>query len=272
MKPWLRKLRRVWVIAGIVFTVIFIGYNLLSYRASGAAREALRSDAGIQVSKAAASITFAPQPRRHSEALLFFSGALVEPAAYAPLLRRVAEQGYTAVLIPLPARSAPTERHEQEAVRRALSVMNAAPDLRWVVGGHSKGAAVASVFARDHPQSLAGLLLVGSSHPREFSLSALRVPVLKVYGSRDGLASEEEVRQYAANLPEQARFMKIEGGNHAQFAYYGFQFGDRRSTISREEQQRQLFGAVLQLLQHVSAASAAQPALAGDEGRAILSE
>ena len=254
MKPWLRKLRRAWIIAGAVFTVVFVTYNLLSYRASGPAHTALRSNALVQVTRTATSITFMPSERQHTQAILFFAGALVDPAAYAPLLRRVAEQGYLAVLIPLPARSAPTAQHEQEAITRARSIMSESPSVRWVVGGHSKGAAIASIMARDHPRSLTGLLLVGSSHPREFSLSSLRVPVVKVYGTRDGLASEAEIRQFASNLPGHTRFVEIAGGNHAQFGYYGSQLGDGRPTISREEQQTQLFQAVIETLQHVTEA------------------
>ncbi len=254
------------------FTVLFIAINLLSYRASGAAREALGSDDAVEVTRTAASITFTPRHQRQGTAVLFFSGALVDPAAYAPLMRRLAEHGHVAVLVPLPARTAPTERHEQEAVTRALAIMNASPSRRWIVGGHSKGAAIASLFAREHPRSLAGLLLVGSSHPREFNLSALEAPVLKVYGSRDGLASGAEIRQFASNLPAQTRFVEIKGGNHAQFGYYGFQFGDKPATISRSQQQTQLFEAILNLLQQIAASPAAQPAVAGDGGPTMRSE
>jgi hypothetical protein len=31
--------------------------------------------------------------------------------------------------------------------------------------------------------------------------------------------------------------VRIEGGNHSQFGWYGFQPGDRWASISREEQQ-----------------------------------
>src|SRR5690606_3075994 len=107
-------------------------------------------------------------------------------------------------------------------------------------------------LARSHPESLNGLLLVASSHPREFSLANTGIRVLKVTGSRDRLADPEEIRHYAANLPPTTTFLEIKGGNHAQFGDYGFQLGDGRATISREEQQAAMLEAVLALLGEVS--------------------
>ena len=46
--------------------------------------------------------------------------------------------------------------------------------------------------------------------------------------------------------------IKITGGNHSQFGWYGDQGGDNAATISREEQQNQIFNATLQLLEAVA--------------------
>jgi len=40
----------------------------------------------------------------------------------------------------------------------------------------------------------------------------------------------------------------IEGGNHAQFGWYGPQAGDNPATISREAQQEQIIEATVELL------------------------
>ena len=47
-------------------------------------------------------------------------------------------------------------------------------------------------------------------------------------------------------------WVAIEGGNHAQFGWYGPQSGDGTATISREEQQRQIVGATLELLSRLA--------------------
>ena len=46
--------------------------------------------------------------------------------------------------------------------------------------------------------------------------------------------------KYADYLPEDALTYVIDGGNHANYAYYGEQKGDGEATITREEQQEEL--------------------------------
>lgn len=69
------------------------------------------------------------------------------------------------------------------------------------------------------------------------ALSDRTLPVLKIYGSEDGVADEADILANRGNLPATAEVVRIAGANHAQFGYYGFQFGDNRATISRAEQQ-----------------------------------
>ena len=46
----------------------------------------------------------------------------------------------------------------------------------------------------------------------------------------------DAVRDKAHLLPETAKHVIIEGGNHAQFGDYGWQDGDMEAKISMEEQ------------------------------------
>ena len=50
------------------------------------------------------------------------------------------------------------------------------------------------------------------------------------------------------NLPPDTRDIRIDGGNHSQFGYYGFQPGDWPATITRDEQQRLTLDAILSAL------------------------
>ena len=79
-------------------------------------------------------------------------------------------------------------------------------------------------------------MLIGSSHPRDVSLAALTIPVTKIAGTRDGLASPGKVRANRHNLPASTHCEWIEGGNHSQFGWYGFQPGDHFGRITRDEQ------------------------------------
>jgi pimeloyl-ACP methyl ester carboxylesterase len=73
-----------------------------------------------------------------------------------------------------------------EVLDRARDAMGSIEGVRrWVVGGHSRGGAVAARFVHTDPSGVAGLVLIGTSHPRDFSLAQTPVPVTRVHGTRD---------------------------------------------------------------------------------------
>jgi uncharacterized cupin superfamily protein len=96
------------------------------------------------------------------------------------------------------------------------------------------------------------LILIGTSHPRDFSLANSTIPVTRIFGTRDTVADLDKVLAVRKNLPPDTRDVRIDGGNHSQFGYYGFQPGDWPATITREEQQRLTLDAVLSALGSVS--------------------
>ena len=67
--------------------------------------------------------------------------------------------------------------------------------------------------------------------------------VTSIFGTLDGLATPAEIEASKALVPPAATFVPIEGGNHAQFGWYGPQQGDNEATITREEQQEQVIAA-----------------------------
>jgi pimeloyl-ACP methyl ester carboxylesterase len=191
-------------------------------------------------------------------ALVFFPGALVDPVAYAPPLRAVARAGFPAYLVELPRRGA-FGGADDPALDVRLERLLTRPGVatRWIAAGHSRGGVVASRVAAERRGGFAGLVLIGTSHPRDVDLSALTVPVTKVVGTRDGLASPAEVEANRAKLPLTTRWVWIQGGNHSQFGWYGFQPGDRRATISAAAQREAMVAAVLDALARATSAAPA---------------
>ena len=187
-------------------------------------------------------------------ALVFFPGALVDPVAYAPLVRAAATAGFPAYIVELPRRGA-FGGAEDPALEQRLDRLLALPSTprRWVIAGHSRGAVVASQVAAERRAGFAGLALIGTSHPRDVDLRALTVPVTKIVGTRDGLASHAEVEANREKLPPSTRWVWIDGGNHSQFGWYGFQPGDRRATIAASSQRDTMIQAVLDLLRQSAA-------------------
>ena len=81
--------------------------------------------------------------------------------------------------------------------------------------------------------SVRSLVLIGTTHPRDFDLSRVAIPVARIYGTLDGVTPLDAMRRNAHLLPPTTRWVAIEGGNHAQFAWYRFQLGDNRAAITR---------------------------------------
>jgi pimeloyl-ACP methyl ester carboxylesterase len=85
-------------------------------------------------------------------------------------------------------------------------------------------------------------------------LSFLTLPVTKIYGSNDGIATPERTLQNKKLLPAHTRWVEIQGGNHSQFGHYGHQLFDGHASISRIEQQAATRQALLQVLEDAATA------------------
>jgi pimeloyl-ACP methyl ester carboxylesterase len=223
---------------------------LNSFRTRGVEAALLTSDARVIVTSSRESLTFKPVQRR-STGLLFIVGAGVAAEAYAPLLRPVAAVGFTVAVVRLPYRIAPLERHKQVALERAGAVLRGDQAIgTWVIAGHSLGAALACRLAAENPPGVAAMTLIATTHPKTMNLSALRMPVTKVYGTNDGVATVKDIDANRPLLPPGTRWIEIEGGNHSQFAHYGRQLFDGSPTIPREQQQERTRAVLLDALEH----------------------
>lgn len=240
--------RAVWITVGLGASAVFVTWSLVAYRSTAEANAATVSDAAVAVVHGEGAWRFEPTVAPSSPTLVFFPGALVDPRAYAPLARAVAERGHRVVLIELPWRGAFGGADSAELRNRIDRTLASLGDARSVVlGGHSRGGVVASETAA-RVRDLGGLALIGTSHPRDVDLSGLEAPVTKIVGTRDGLASPAEVERNAVLLPPHTRWVWVEGGNHSQFGWYGFQPLDRRATIAAAEQRAIMIESVLEVL------------------------
>lgn len=242
-----QRIRTIWITTGLSLTAVFVTWCLIAYRANADARAAARNDAAVAVSRTDGVWAFASRTGETStRGLIFYPGALVDPRAYAPLVRAVASAGHSAFLVELPKRGAFGGADDPRVLERTRAVMNANPAVTdWVIAGHSKGAVVTSSMAHRRLPKLAGVVLIGTTHPRDVDLSTLTIPVVKVVGTRDGVAPMHRSNENRHLLPANTRWVEVEGGNHSQFAWYGFQPGDKTSRISRADQQRITIDAVL---------------------------
>ena len=243
-------IRIIWITFGVLFSLWMVN----SFRAQGFDRAILESDQTVTVEKTDQYIRFQPTENPQQTGFIFLPGGMVAPEAYAPMSRALSEHGFNVFILKLPFGSAPLDSHEADVMRQALEIIEANTSIPyWTVGGHSRGAAIAARFASLHGESFDGLVLIGTSHPKEeaFDLSNTNIAVTKIYATNDGLASTDEVEANARYLPDDTTWILIEGGNHAQFGYYGSQLGDNAATISREQQQELTIDAIITALKSI---------------------
>ena len=213
------------IVIGIVS--LFIWAND-SYKPQALAKEALISDNTVEV-KIDKFISFTPKNIEVTKGFIFYPGAKVDPESYAPLCRKIAEQGYEVVIVKMPMNLAIFSYNRGEKVIDEYSNIK-----KWVVGGHSLGGTMAAKFASEN-SAVDGVVLL-SSYPIGDELKSMGKEVLSIWGSKDGIVNFEKLIKSKEKLPEDTTYVEIEGANHSQFGDYGEQRGDDTPIINREEQ------------------------------------
>jgi hypothetical protein len=241
--------RRWWWALSLVPLVAALAFVLWASTAAEplpGAIDALRSVGDVQVTDDR-WLVFQPTATSPETGFILYPGGRVDPRAYAPTARELAAEGYTVVIVPMPLNLAVL------GSSRGLEVMDSFPAVKhWAVGGHSLGGAMAAKLAFDHPDMVDGLVLWAAYPAASNDLSASQLPALSVYATLDGLASPDKIEASRRLVPPNTRWVAIEGGNHAQFGWYGEQPGDMPARISRESQQSQIILATLSFLAELS--------------------
>jgi pimeloyl-ACP methyl ester carboxylesterase len=208
------------------------------YEATAIAIEALQSDGTVTVSETDDTITFAPSGVNPEEGIIFYPGGKVEAEAYAPLLRSLADADLLVVIAKMPFHLAVFDADAAEAI---MAQENGVED--WYLAGHSLGGVMASSFAADQSDEVAGLIFL-ASYPSG-DLTDVPFPVLSIYGSEDEVLNRESYAEAQGKLPDDYTEIVLDGGNHGQFGDYGPQEGDGTASFSADQQQQQTVEAIL---------------------------
>jgi hypothetical protein len=240
------KIRKRNVLRIIWFSLvtIFFIWQWSAYQARSLPENTFLDDQSITVTESSDKITFQPGIARNSSEIIFFQGGLTDPKAYAPLCRKIAENGFTCHLIKMDWR---LPQYDYQKITHLFNLNKG----HYILGGHSQGGKMASQFVYENPKLMKGLFLLGTSHPRDVDLSGLTIPTIKLYGEHDGLASVAEVMDNKAKLPQKATLTLIAGGNHAQFGYLGKLLTDDAPEINLQEQQRLTLEALIRHFEYI---------------------
>lgn len=207
------------------------------------ALDALESDGQVTVSRveveewdADSNFYYAFKPKRKEPTigLIIYPGANADPRSYAPAARAVAEEGYLAVSVKMKLDLA-----MGESAKRANKIIDTYTGVTtWVIGGHSMGGVGASAFAKEFTDKVSGVFYWASYPSEFFRLDETDLKVISIYGTKDGIATIDEIMASKAHLPPDAEFVPIEGGNHSQFCWCeGEPAANDVPDITKEEQQ-----------------------------------
>ena len=250
-KKWspLKIFKTAWAVLGLTF-LLWLAYSM---QAHGVDPALLRDSERVKFEETDDYYVFTPTTA-HRERLIFFPGALVDPEAYVPLCSELASHNLEVHIIKMPWRQAALG-YEQPIEWELFGDTS----LSYYLAGHPQGGKMAARFVHEHPALIDKLILIGTTHPRDLSLAPMSIPILKVYGTHDGIAEEATVKENRPQLPASAIFKRIDGANHSQFGYYGFQLGDNTAAISRAEQHAATVSAILDFLRGASRSEAPPP-------------
>ena len=231
------------LLIGVLVIILLGGIALIGWATISAQEATERAvvvlrDNGIQ--REDGQLVFWPNSPA-DKGLIYYPGGLVEPEAYAFTAQGIADAGYLVVIPKMPLNLAFT------GINRADGIRENFPEIEsWVIGGHSLGGAMAAEYAKNNTDTLAGLIMFASYPANNEEFVNFPIPILTIIGSKDPGAPQQEAF-YEAISASALRFI-IEGGNHLQYADYGFQKDDGIATISALEQQEQIIAATILFL------------------------
>jgi len=244
----LRRLYKILIVVLLVALVFFTGFIVWAETPPSPMKQAinaLQSDSDITVISGQL-LTFRPSTTNYTAGLIIYPGGRVDYRSYAPLAHAIANEGYLTVIVPMPLNLAVF------GANAANDVIASHPEVTsWAIGGHSLGGTMAAQFAYQNPLKIEGLVLWAAYPTSGNNMSSYKLQVTTIHGSNDGLVSTAQIQSSLEMLPPTTLYVEIQGGNHAQFGYYGDQSGDNPATITREAQQSQTLNATVELLQEL---------------------
>lgn len=169
--------------------------------------------------------------------IIFYPGAKVEAISYAPLLIELANNDIDCYLVKMPFNIAILNSNAADKIIKNYKYKN------YYIMGHSLGGAMASVYTSNNEDKINGLILLAAYSTKKIK----ETDTLSIYGDKDNVLNKENYDKNKKNINNMTEYI-IEGANHSGYAYYGEQKGDNASTISKEEQIKEVTDIIINFL------------------------
>ena len=223
----------------ILFLIVFIGgffvYAQFYYHAEKTATDYLNGTDDVNVTKISKGLFL--DGYGNNTTIIFYPGAKVEYTSYLPLFTNLASRGIDCYLVEMPFNLAFFGTNSADEIIRNSSYEH------YFMAGHSLGGAMAGSYVNSTQNNISGLIYLSSHLPKE-----IQVPVLSIRGTNDGVINLTSYNQAKPLMKNNFTEIIINGGNHAQFGYYGFQSGDNPANITPESQQNQTADAIIRFI------------------------
>ena len=187
MKFFIKNKWRYFLLIIPIIIIIIAVYSNDYYRAMPEAKIMLRSNDKVEY-KGSPWIEYTAKNKIVTKGLIIYPGGKVAPQAYAPLAEKIAESGFTVVIVPMPLKLAVLSPNKAE------KVIEKYPQIKqWYIAGHSLGGVMAAQFAYKNQDEINGLILLASYPQESNNLSSSALKVLSMYGTKDGFVSKDKI-------------------------------------------------------------------------------
>jgi len=224
--------------------LLLLLFNLLfnsSYKATDIAVNALESTDTLKV-YTDDYISFIPSSDNEI-GIIMYPGGKVDHLAYSPLMRDLADQGYSTFIAKMPLDLAIFGSNQATDIIEENSTIN-----EWYIMGHSLGGVMAAQYAYENQDTISGLILLASYPQDKHDFSTTEMKVLSIIGDQDGLVDLETYERTKAFLPSNTMYITLEGGNHGQMGSYGKQKKDMPATLTPEEQEYLIIESIMEFI------------------------
>ena len=226
IKNWLKAII-IPISSSILTVALLLTYLIFNYPASERAKSFLKGDEVIDLNINQYWYHF-DNKASDDTALIFYSGAKIDPVAYSPICNSLAHSGVDVYLIKMPLYF---PLLNVNASNRVIA-LNKHNNIYLI--GHSLGGTTEAMYlSKSYNPVIKGIIFL-ASYPTVKLNDSLKC--LSIYGSNDLVLNKATYNKNIPLFPSNYKEVIIEGGNHSNFGDYGLQRRDGVATISNEEQ------------------------------------
>lgn len=241
-----RFLKHFFTLIGVVIAVgviVFFVWLNNTYKTNEYASHYMLSTSKVEViKKNNGSVEFKPREGSKNIGVIIYPSQKVEPKSYARLSNIIANSKYTVFVPKLRFNFSPFSSN------LATKIIDENKGISsWYLVAHSTSGDAALNEAANQ-KKIAGVVFLGT-YPSGDDLKLINKPVLSIWGTKDGLLDFTKFNEYKNNMPQNAHFYEIVGGNNTNFADIERIPDDNKAIISAENQQLQAANEIVSFIE-----------------------